>query len=165
MILSFTYQASVFLTAAVIGAVIGFVYDLIRILRLLVRHKKAVIHIEDAVFWTLAVFGAFTVMLEKNNGDMRFFVVAGVALGMLIYFSLPSTIVMGCAERAAKAVKILLTAVLRPFIKVCRIIFYPVKKLNNFLEIRAKKCLHLCKLYAKLRIRKILHSFKAVHKK
>ena len=165
MILSFGYQASVFITAVVIGFAVGFAYDILRIIRLIVKHRPWAVNLEDGLFWTAAVFCSFTAMLAKNNGDMRFFIILGIGLGMAVYFSLPSLLIMGCAERIVRTVKRVFNAVLRPVAKICRFIFAPAVKLNIFLKIRIKKVLHLCKLYAKLRIRNFFHSFKAMGKK
>ena len=165
MILSFGYQASVFITAVAIGLSVGFAYDILRIIRLIVKHKPWAVNLEDGLFWTAAVFYSFTAILVKNNGEMRFFIILGIGLGTAVYFSMPSLLIMGCAERIVSTVKRAFNALLRPAVKICRFIFTPAVKLNFFLKIRMKKVLHLCKLYAKLRIRKFFHSFKAMGKK
>ncbi|MGN0377083.1 MAG: spore cortex biosynthesis protein YabQ [Suilimivivens sp.] len=68
-----------------LGAVITFVYDGFLILRKLFRHTVFLISLEDLVFWIACAIGVFCVLYEENNGTLRWFAVAGAALGMLIY--------------------------------------------------------------------------------
>ena len=165
MILSFNYQASVFITAAVTGMMMGLCYDLIRIFRLVIKHKNVFVHIEDCIFWMAAAFGAFVIMLAKNNGGIRPFVIAGVGLGMLFYFSLPSVIVMGASKRIVNKVRTIFAAILRPVFRGMRIILYPVKKLKKKLDKRTKKHLQLCRICAKLKLHKLVRQSKTLTKK
>lgn len=68
-----------------LGAVITFVYDGFLILRKLFRHTTLLISLEDLIFWITCAIGVFCVLYEENNGILRWFAVAGAALGMFIY--------------------------------------------------------------------------------
>lgn len=73
------------LHAVLLGAVITFVYDGFLILRRLFRHTTFLISLEDFIFWAACALSVFCVLYEENNGILRWFAVAGAALGMLIY--------------------------------------------------------------------------------
>lgn len=68
-----------------LGVVITFFYDGFLILRKLFRHTALLISLEDLVFWIACAIGVFCVLYEENNGILRWFAVAGAALGMFIY--------------------------------------------------------------------------------
>lgn len=67
------------------GAFMAFVYDVLRLLRRLLRHGRFAVDLEDILYWT-ACFGlSFTLLYYGNNGVIRFAAVLGAALGMFVY--------------------------------------------------------------------------------
>jgi Spore cortex protein YabQ (Spore_YabQ). len=67
------------------GIVITFVYDFILIGRQVVRHGLFAVSLEDLVFWLACAVSVFYMLYEENNGVLRWFAVAGAAVGMLLY--------------------------------------------------------------------------------
>ncbi len=94
MILSLSNQASVFLVTIIIGICIGLIYDFFRLLRKLFIHKNSTVYIEDSLFWLLSTFLAFYILLHKNNLEFRFYLLLGIALGIILYFSFVSYYVL-----------------------------------------------------------------------
>lgn len=73
------------LVSVAAGAFLAFVYDIIRLLRRLIRHGRFAVDLEDILYWT-ACFGlSFTLLYYGNNGVIRFAAVFGAAVGMLVY--------------------------------------------------------------------------------
>lgn len=99
-----------------LGAVITFGYDGFLILRKLFRHTSFLISLEDLVFWITCAIGVFCVLYEENNGTLRWFAVAGAALGMAVYKKTVSPLLIHIVYKAlsfvlhviGKAVKVLL---------------------------------------------------------
>ena len=61
------------------GAFMAFVYDVLRLLRRLLRHGRFAVDLEDILYWT-ACFGlSFTLLYYRNNGVIRFAAVLGAA--------------------------------------------------------------------------------------
>lgn len=67
------------------GVCMAFAYDLLRLLRRLVRHGRFAVDVEDLLYWIICFFASFTILYYGNNGVIRFVAVLGAALGMLIY--------------------------------------------------------------------------------
>lgn len=67
------------------GVCMAFAYDLLRLLRRLVRHGRLAVDLEDLLYWTASFFASFAILYYGNNGVIRFVAVLGAALGMLIY--------------------------------------------------------------------------------
>lgn len=73
------------LVSILTGAVMAFVYDLLRLFRRLVRHNRLFVDVEDLLFWTACFFASFTLLYYGNNGVIRFAAVLGAGIGMLVY--------------------------------------------------------------------------------
>ena len=65
MILSLHAQASLFLLTILMGGCMGLLYDGLRVFRHALHHKPFWVQLEDGLFWLLAVFLVFSVMLGK----------------------------------------------------------------------------------------------------
>lgn len=68
-----------------LGVIVTFAYDGFLILRKLFKHTTFLISLEDLMFWIACALSVFYVLYEENNGMLRWFAVAGAAVGMLIY--------------------------------------------------------------------------------
>jgi len=67
------------------GICITFVYDWLRIARNLWKHNTVFISIEDSLFWIACSIYVFMILHQENNGILRWFVVIGATIGMMIY--------------------------------------------------------------------------------
>ena len=68
-----------------LGAMITILYDTLRIIRRVVRHGSLWIAIEDMGFWIVCSIVIFNMLMEENNGTLRWFAVLGSLLGMVNY--------------------------------------------------------------------------------
>lgn len=126
MILSMSGQGLLFLTTVAAGFVIGFVYDIFRIVRKTVPHSHLMVQAEDLLYWVAVSLMMFYFMLHRNYGEIRIFSIAGAALGMILYFYSVSVIVMKVSVAVIGFIqKVILTAV--------RILLTPVRWLVKML--------------------------------
>lgn len=86
-----TNQAYLFLIFIVNGLIIGFLFDLFRILRLSFKTKDFVTYLEDITFWILTGFIVLYSIFVFNNGEIRFYIFLGIALGVLLYMTIFSS--------------------------------------------------------------------------
>jgi spore cortex biosynthesis protein YabQ len=83
-------QAWLFLSTVLLGAGVGFVYDIFRIFRKTAprfARRAAAVQLEDLFFWLCVTLGVFYFMLVRNFGEIRFFSVIGMLIGTVLYFS------------------------------------------------------------------------------
>lgn len=169
MILSLSAQANLFFATVVAGAVIGFIYDALRIFRRIVPHKGIFVQAEDALYWICVIFFMFYVLMVKNSGEIRFFTVYGAFLGMLLYFLIASPAVHAVSDRVIAVVRyivcLFITILLTPFRLLYLPLRGPVKKTRYFIKSRAKKMLHLCKLYVKMNKKAIARNRRILFRK
>lgn len=68
------------------GMVFAAEYDTIRIFRRIVRHKTLIIPaVEDIIYWLYISVKVFSICFYVNDGVMRAFIIAGFAIGAVIY--------------------------------------------------------------------------------
>ena len=72
-------------TAFFSGALITFVYDLLRIFRRMISHGNFWIGMEDFLFWIWTSFWIFSVLYRENDGSLRLYTILTMVLGMIVY--------------------------------------------------------------------------------
>lgn len=71
--------------AVLSGALITFVYDLLRIFRRMISHGNFWIGVEDFLFWIWTSFWIFSVLYRENDGSLRLYTILSMVFGMIIY--------------------------------------------------------------------------------
>lgn len=133
-------ESRFFLYSMAVGVLVSVIYDVIRIFRRVIPHKKAAVAFEDFLFWVITLFLMFFLLYDMNYGVLRWFSIAGVTIGMGIYkkilgehlVAFMSTIL----KRLLDVVTRLILAVLKPF-------FWIKKKLTgNIKLVKIALCKH-----------------------
>lgn len=78
------------LYSLLLGVVVTIFYDILRIFRRVIKHRDALVSIEDFFYWIVVAISVFYVMHTENNGTLRWFAILGAAIGMSIYKKLLS---------------------------------------------------------------------------
>ncbi|MCD7846481.1 MAG: spore cortex biosynthesis protein YabQ [Oscillospiraceae bacterium] len=86
--------------AAVVGALLGAVFDILRVFRMSFPHRAWMVFLEDFLFvWFFGmVFFLFSV--EMLEGSLRFYVIAGMIAGFGIYLLTLGRIISGMFRMA-----------------------------------------------------------------
>ena len=165
MILSMTGQAWLFLSTVIVGAAIGLFYDAFRIFRKTARHSGLAVQLEDLFFWVAATGLTFYYMLHRNYGEIRFFTLIGMAIGLVLYFATISRFVLVVFVTVINYLKRVVTTILRIFLMPVRIIAAwlapPLGKACG----AARKQMRRVKRYGKARLRKTVRDWDIMRKK
>ncbi len=78
-------ELTFFTHSVLMGLVITFIYDWIRVLRRLFKHGTVLMSVEDLLFWLACGIGVFYMLYRENDGTLRWFAVFGAAVGMFFY--------------------------------------------------------------------------------
>lgn len=152
MILSIKWQVLIFFVSIFIGLSIGFFYDLIRVFRRIIKHKNIFVQIEDFLYWFFAAIYSFFIALYKNNGEIRFFFILGIFLGMTLYFCTISIIFIKISSIIINFIKkvFILTfkAIYIPLKTLVKVLTYPFNGIIKKFKISIKNVLHKSKTYA-----------------
>lgn len=68
-----------------LGIFLGIFYDIFRVLRLLISPKNLSVFIQDVIYFLISGFVTFLFVLIFNYGESRFYILAGEALGWILY--------------------------------------------------------------------------------
>ena len=128
-------EITFFVHSFLLGIIITFVYDGFVVLRRVIRHNLVMISLEDMIFWIACAIGVFYMLVEENNGILRWFAVFGATLGMLAYKESVSDFVV-------KAASTMIRSVFRVASRIIGIFFRPVFFLG-------KKFCHVMKKFTK----------------
>jgi len=129
MVQPISEQLALFLRAVALGAVLGLLYDLLRTLRTL--GGKLWGGVLD-VFFCLTAASSLFLFVMAGDGEMRIFVVLGVAGGMLLFLCLAGPLLRP-VWRFWLAVILFPVQLVRAFLKKCR---QTTKKLFSFYRSR-----------------------------
>lgn len=82
---SIYHEIRFLLHSFLLGMIITFVYDNIRVLRRVIRHNTFFVSIEDLIFWIGVAISVFLLQHRENEGVFRWFSVVGAFWGMVLY--------------------------------------------------------------------------------
>ena len=80
-----TNQAILFAIFLLNGVIIGFLFDIFRILRKSFKTSDIVTYIEDILFWIFTGIIILYSIFTFNNGEIRLFMIIAVIIGSGIY--------------------------------------------------------------------------------
>ena len=84
MMLGIGKEAIIFLYAGLSGIVVLFSYQILRLLRRLIRHHIIVVNLEDVLYWLGVSVYLFRQMYMTTYGSIRWFFVLGVVCGIIL---------------------------------------------------------------------------------
>ena len=87
-------QAYLFLVFSLTGVAIGVLFDFFRILRRTIKTSNILTYIEDILFWILTGLLVLYNIWYFNNGEIRIYMFFGIIIGVLIYMSTLSNILI-----------------------------------------------------------------------
>lgn len=104
-IYSLSQEAYILLASIYGGILIGFIYDLYKIIRVIFNPKKIATMLQDLFFWVVISLVAFYVLVISNDGIIRFYNFLGFVLGAFMYYNLLSSLVTRTIVYIAKLTK------------------------------------------------------------
>lgn len=120
-------QADLFYIFILTGILLGVLFDVFRILRKSFKTSDLITYIEDVVFWILAGFLLFYTVYKFNNGEIRSYVLLGIALGFTAYLIIFSKIFIKINVSIIMFVKNIC-------IQIAKFMLYPLKLILNLLR-------------------------------
>lgn len=91
--------------SCVLGIILGFAYDIFRILRMIVNSKNISIFIQDILYFIISGIITFWFVLYFNSGDSRFYILAGEAIGWIVYHLTIGDLIYKCSNKLVNGLK------------------------------------------------------------
>lgn len=156
-----TKEIQFFLHAALSGVLLSTVYDVLRILRRIHSHGSVWVAIEDFFYWIASALYISYVIMEENNGIIRWFFVLGILLGMLIYNFTVGRYLVPVISKIINKILDVVGRVLKIVLKPVAFLWKKTKKVGGRggkicekYSIKLKKALHNCCKTIKIGIKK-----------
>lgn len=99
-------QLQLLAASLILGAGLMALYDLLRLFRILAPHGKLWTGLEDGAYWLLSGCATFLLLFWQNEGSLRWYAVAGVLGGMLLYSAAVSRILLRRLKKVEKCLTI-----------------------------------------------------------
>lgn len=75
-----------FFIYVIVGILLGFIFDIFRALRKSIKNSTVATNIEDILFVIISFIIIAMVVQIVSKGELRFYILLGIILGILIYF-------------------------------------------------------------------------------
>lgn len=94
MTVSVSAQAMEFLLSCILGAGLGLLFDVFRIIRLAGKCGKIAVFFQDILFLLVCTAVTFLFLLRESSGEVRIFIIGGEILGAALYYLTLGALVM-----------------------------------------------------------------------
>lgn len=115
-----------FFIYVIVGILLGFIFDIFRALRKSIKNSTVATNIEDILFVIISFIIITTVVQIISKGELRFYILLGIILGILIYFLSVSKYIIAGETWILKSIIKILKSIYNFFIK-----FF--KKINDLI--------------------------------
>ena len=95
-------EAGLLACSFLFGIALMLLYDVVRIFRHMKKHGTFFLAAEDILYWLICSVGIFAMLYQENDGLLRWFVLGGVALGMLFENGVISPFVIHLAVKVLR---------------------------------------------------------------
>ncbi len=103
--LSLATQTKSFLLSLGLGFLMGFFYDFFRLVRLSISRNKILIIIFDLLYCIFLCFATFIFCMTVNEGQIRFYLLLGEAIGFAVYYFSLGVVISTLGERVINFTK------------------------------------------------------------
>lgn len=139
---SLASQPVIFGYACLFGAVLGVYYDLFRIIRLLTASERRHIFFQDVFYLVTCGVLTFLFTFATNKGEIRFYILAGEAIGWCVYYLTIGAVTLRLAIFVVKVLEVIITwlkrylflPVLRFLKAAARVISLPFRKFGRYIK-------------------------------
>ena len=118
-------QAYLFLIFTLNGALIGFLFDIFRVLRKTFKTSDFITYVEDIIFWILAGITILFTMYKFSDGELRAYTIIGIAIGFIIYIMTISSYIINISVYIIKILKKIISTIIN-------IVSYPFSLIKEF---------------------------------
>ena len=144
-------EEMIFLITLLGGMLLGFLWDVYRLIRRYVPFGKFFTAIGDVIYWLIALYIGLNLIIAISWGNVRIYIFLGFFLGIILYFLILSRyIICGVVRLIDFSVKYA--------IKLLNLIIFPLKILIKFL----KNLLKPYKIYVLTKINRAKKKYKYI---
>lgn len=130
-------ETQLFLYSLLVGAGLSLLYDLLRVLRLQMRHRPLAVTLEDVAYFLVCAMVTLGFVLKDNSGQVRGYILVGELIGWVVWHLSLGSVMVHAASAIASVLRRLCRIVLFPLYCICKLVW----KIVNSLRAMVKKIL------------------------
>lgn len=135
-----TMQLLSFGGGALVGVLIGMLYDIFRMVRLTISFKKTAVGLQDFLFCLLGGLFTFIYIMYYADGYIRYYVLFGEVLGFFVYMVTLSRVIIGFYKWVLQVIgKILRFIIGKIIAPICKVIANIYRKISKLFQKTASK--------------------------
>ena len=127
----FEPQGAAFLYSLLLGAVIGIIYDIFRIIRMIFNNGKILVFFEDIVFFCIVIVLSTSFIMIAGDGALRGIYLIGELCGAVLYFCTISVFVLKLIKKIIVKIKKIILKITEPVKIKLRKIIVNIKQKNS----------------------------------
>lgn len=131
-------EVELFAVCLSLGMVLACIYDCIRILRLLLKHKNWMVDTEDLLFWLFTAWLVFRTLFIYNRGALRGYAFLGMFLGVLFYMLTLSRLFLFLVGKIIPYWTACKNFIKKPFVLFCRFLRKALKNIATEVKMAVK---------------------------
>ena len=134
-----TQEGGLLLLSFGVGVLLMLSYDILRIFRKIISHGTFFLAVEDVIYWLACSLVVFAMLYRENDGLLRWFVLAGIARGMMVENHFLSPYIVKISSKIILKVLGFFGKILKFMLKPVRITAGRGKKFCLFIKKQLKK--------------------------
>ena len=128
-----------FFIYVIVGILLGFIFDIFRAFRKSIKNSNVATNIEDILFVIISFIIIAMVVQIVSKGELRFYILLGIILGILIYFLSVSKYIITGETWILKSIIKILKSIYNFFIKFSKKINVLILKFLNKVKHKSTK--------------------------
>lgn len=101
----FLKELWIFGYSCLLGVGLGILYDVFRIIRMLINTRNITIFLQDIIYFIVSGLVTFLFVLGINEGQSRFYILAGEGIGWIAYHITLGEKIYHCSENIVKMIR------------------------------------------------------------
>ena len=151
-------ELTFFTHSVLMGLVITFIYDWIRVLRRLFKLVTLLMSVEDLLFWLVCGIGVFYMLYREDDGALRWIAILGAAVGMFFYKLVVQDAFINVMSTCIHKIMWFIFRLLQIVLKPLKSLYFTGKTFVLHMEKKLKKC----KEFIKKRLTGLLKTIRMV---
>lgn len=128
-------QIFAFGVTVLMGLTVGILFDFYRVTKGAARPGKIASYAGDILFWVISTIVVFFMLLVGNWGEIRLYVIIGVATGAAVYIKVLSRFVTGFLRKVLDFIRKAMVNIFKFLSYVWFIVTYPITLVRNIIII------------------------------
>lgn len=129
-------ELSLFVRSVLMGILFGVIFDMLRVVRIIIPHKNWLVFAEDFLFMLFCGFWFFIFSMTSARGQLRAFLLIGSGIGFVLYIVTIGAVVKRVVTKTRDVIRAVLK---RIYMALKRLLTPLAEKIRKHFKLHIKK--------------------------